>query len=201
MLIPIRGRYRVSQGGYERTAGRIIERSVAAWQPLLIVTKMAPEIANIGLDDDTALERFLARWGLPVVRSETEPASIKLTDIWELVRQVRTALVHEDSGEDRMFAMHFRQHAFLDSRPTYDPRGAVGTTPIYVECRDPASFAWMQLARRGEGEYRKCGWCGTHFTVADRDGHRRSRQYCSDRCRVAANRAKKRGFGDALNPR
>jgi hypothetical protein len=200
MLIPIRGRYRVCQDGYERTAGRIIERSVAAWQPLLIITKMAPEIANIG-PDDAALDGYLAKWGLPVIESEAKPASMKLDALWALVRELRMAIAHADAGADRSFADHFRRYAFLASRLVYGREGQRGDGPLYVECRDPASFAWMQLARRGEGEYRQCGYCGTHFTVADRDGHRRSRQYCSDRCRVAANRAKKRGLGDQLNPR
>jgi hypothetical protein len=200
MLIPIRGRYRVSPHGYNRTAGHIVERSVAAWRPLLIITKMAPEIANIGLHDEGALDSFLAKWGLPVVNSETEPSSMKLADLWDLVRRVRLAIVHADNADERSFAAHFREYAFLASRPVFEHGRSPGPAPLCVECRDPASFAWLQMARRGEGEYRQCSHCGTHFTVADRDGHRRSRQYCSDRCRVAANRAKKRGFGSQLNP-
>jgi hypothetical protein len=162
---------------------------------------MAPEIANIGLHDEDALDRFLTKWGLPVIKSETGSASMKLDELWELVRQVRLALDYADHADARGFAEHFRQFAFLASRPVFEHGRSPNSAPLYAECRDPASFAWVQLARRGEGEYRQCGYCGTHFTVADRDGHRRSRQYCSDRCRVAANRAKKRGFGDALNPR
>jgi hypothetical protein len=126
---------------------------------------------------------------------------MRLEALWELVQQLRMAIAHADSGADRSFADHFERYAFLAARPAYGHESPRGDGPLYVECRDPASFAWMQLARRGEGEYRQCGWCGTHFTVADKDGHRRSRQYCSDRCRVASNRAKKREIGADLNPK
>ena len=120
------------------------------WQPLLIITKMAPEIANIGLHDDAGLESFLAKWGLPIVEVETKPASMRLDDVWELVHRLRIAIAHADTGADRSFADHFRHYAFLAARPAYGYEGAHGEAPLYVECRDPASFAWMQLARRGE---------------------------------------------------
>ena len=199
MLIPIRGRFRVSEGGYVWSDTRVrshdatvTETRISNWRPLLSPTNMPTAIASISLDDVSAFERFLGQWGLPVIPDEAKPASMRLADVHKLVRQMREALSYATAGDDMPLAQHITKHAFIAARPKFEDSALQSSAPIFVEARDLASFAWLQLGQRQRGEYRRCGQCGTYFSVAGAEGHRRSRQYCSDRCRVAANRAKKR---------
>jgi hypothetical protein len=156
---------------------------------------MPVEIANVTLSDRESITAFLGRWGLPVIEDSDGPASMALGDFDELVRKMRTALKLWSDGDARSFARYFQAHGRLAAEPRFDATLQPGSPPMYIECRDPASFAWCQLSQRERRnvEYRRCGWCGTYFVIAGAEGHRRSRQYCSDRCRVAANRAKNRG--------
>ena len=196
MFLPIRGRFRVCQDGYEWTQSgsskaRITERAVSKWQTAQATTNMAVEIANVGLENVAGVSLFLERWGLPIIKDETKAASMAVAEIHELVRNVRDAVAHASRHDDKNFKIQFDKHAFFAARPRSDPKGEPA---VFVECRDPAAMAWLQLAQRERinVEYRSCGWCDAFFVVSGIEGHRRSRQYCSDRCRVAANRAKKR---------
>jgi hypothetical protein len=221
MFLPVRGRYRVCTDGYAwspskaalRQSSRrdapawremtISETSVPQWQPVVSAqTNMAVELANVDTDDAAGIEAFVNRWGLPVIENERKPASMTVADFFVLVGELRSALAYASWDDVKGFGAHLTYHAFFAQRPHYEPNGAPGAPPIHVECRDLASLAWLQLAQRegSRAEYRRCGWCRSHFTVADRDGHRRSRQYCSDRCRVAANRSKKRGVQAEVEP-
>ena len=149
-----------------------------------------------------SIRAFLGRWGIPVIEDSDGPASINASDFDDLVRTMRTAISLRSNGDTSGFARHFHAHGRLAIELRYDPALAPGSAPMYIECRDPASFAGCQLGQQ-EGrnvEYRRCGRCGTYFAIAGVEGHRRSRQYCSDRCRVAANRAKKRTLTPDLNP-
>jgi hypothetical protein len=52
---------------------------------------------------------------------------------------------------------------------------------------------WLQLARAidGDKEYRACQHCGSWFEIGS-TGYSRARRFCSNRCRVAFSRARKR---------
>jgi hypothetical protein len=180
-----------------------MERGSCQWQVLLAeLTNMPIEIANVAPGDRRSIRSFLGRWGLPVIEDSDGPASMTASDFDDLVRVMRTAFSLWSNGDKPGLARHVRAHARLAIEPRYDPSLAPASAPMYIECRDPATFAWCQLGQQ-EGrnvEYRRCGWCGTYFAIAGVEGRRRSRQYCSDRCRVAANRAKKRQVGAGLEP-
>jgi hypothetical protein len=51
-------------------------------------------------------------------------------------------------------------------------------------------MAWLQLAQKERigAEYGWCSVCGTYFVAGGNEGRPdlRSRQYCSDRCHLAA---------------
>ena len=196
MFLPILGRFRICKAGYEWTkAGsgktRIAERTIPKWESALATTNMAVELANVDLENDAGVSSFLERWGLPIIKDETKPASMPVAEIHELVRNVRDAVAHVSRHDEANFKIQFDKHAFFAARPRTDPKGKPA---VFVECRDPAAMAWLQLAQRERinVEYRACGWCDAFFVVSGSEGHRRSRRYCSDRCRVAANRAKNR---------
>ena len=201
MFLPVRGRFRVCEDGYEWSdvrsgRARITEPAVPEWKTsLATITNMAVEIANVSLNDDVGVRGFLGRWGLPVIKDETKQATMMLADFYDLVRNVRDAVAHASRRDEKSFKAQFDKHAILAARPRYETHAALGEPQVFVESRDPAAMAWLQLAQRevSNAEYRRCGWCGTYFVVSGVEGHRRSRQYCSDRCRVAANRAKNRG--------
>jgi hypothetical protein len=196
MFLPILGRFRVCKDGYEWAGTgsgktRIVERGIAKWQSAPATTNMAVEIANIDLENDTGVSSFLEQWGLPIIKDETKPASMPLADIHELVRNVRASVAHASRHDEASFKIQFDKHAFFAARPRTNPKGEPA---MFVECRDPAAMAWLQLAQkeRINAEYRACGWCDAFFVVSGSEGHRRSRRFCSDRCRVAANRATNR---------
>jgi hypothetical protein len=198
MFVPIRGRFRVCELGYEWTdsrsgQARITERAIPKWKIAPETTNMAVEIANVDLDDSAGMHAFLERWGLPIIKYETKPATMTVADFDDLVRNVRDVVGHASRRDAESFKAQFDKHAIFAARPRSDPEAAPGEPAVFVECRDPAAMAWFQLAQRERigAEYRRCGACETYFVVSGADGHRRSRQYCSDRCRVAANRARK----------
>ena len=211
MFLPVRGRFRVAKNyawsdkhsDQRRGELRIMESGSCQWQVLLArQTNMPLEIANVTPGDRVSIRAFLGRWGLPVIEDSDGPASINASDFDDLVRTMRTALSLWSNGDTSGFARHLQAHGRLAIELRYNPALAPGSAPMYIECRDPASFAWCQLGQQ-EGrnvEYRRCGRCGTYFAIAGVEGHRRSRQYCSDRCRVAANRGKKRTLTPDLNP-
>ena len=149
MFLPIRGRFRVCQDGYEWTqtghgTARVTERAVPKWQSILAPTNMAVEIANVGLDDDSGISIFLERWGLPIIKDEIKPASMAVAEIHELVRNVRDAVVYASRHDDTNFKIQFDRHAFFAARPQSDPKGE---SAVFVECRDPAAMAWLELAQ------------------------------------------------------
>jgi hypothetical protein len=210
VFLPVRGRFRVAKNyawsdehpDLRHREVRIMERGSCQWQVLLAgITNMPIEIANVTPGDRGSIRSFLGRWGLPVIEDSDGPASMTASDFDDLVRTMRTALSLWSDGDTLGFARHLRAHGRLAIEPRYDPALAPGSAPMYIECRDPASFAWCQLGQqeRRNVEYRRCR-CGAYFAIAGVEGHRRSRQYCSDRCRVAANREKNRKLTPNLNP-
>jgi predicted RNA-binding Zn ribbon-like protein len=155
---------------------------------------MAVEIANINLDEGAAaVSTFLERWGLPIIKDDTKLASMALADFHDLVCHVRDAVADVCRRDGESFKAQFEKHAFFAAQPRSNPKAPRGEPRVFIECRDPAAMAWLQLAQRERigAEYRRCSACDAYFVVSGNDGHRRSRQYCSDRCRVAANRARK----------
>lgn len=216
MLIAVSARYRFCRAGYvwsdalptrgfrsassNLSIGEVDGR--VEWRTLDPSTiNMAHEIAGIDTGDREDVQAFIERWGLPMqAEGHSERAWLKLSAFAELVRHIRRALALADNKDLEALARHFKRHAHVECAVRCQPNGT-DRLEIGLECADLASLAWCQITQETVPgrEDRRCGWCGTPF-VAGHDAHRRSRKYCSDRCRVAAHRAKRRGSGGQLNP-
>ena len=186
MLLPVRGRFRVCVDGYDWTDApsgkrRFAERSVPPWQTMLEDTNMAVEIANVSLDEDIGIRAFLDRWGVPIIKDETTAASMSVDDMCDLVRSVRDAIASAARGDEETFKLQFGRNAFFAARPRSD---SSNKPSMFVECRDPAATAWLQLAQREriDVKYCSCERCGAYFTLGGAERNQNSRRYCS-RCR------------------
>lgn len=217
MLIPIRARYRLCANGYAWSDDHaeakydfgITDLSTpdlsigecggkVEWHTLEPKgVNIALEIASIVPVQRETVETFVQRWGLPIIpaaKFNDEPSWLSMKTLAQLVRRFREAIALASSGDLVSLASHFTRHARVDTVIAYRHVNPGGPPEMFLECVNLASLAWCQIAQQAttNEEFRSCGWCGTHFVVAGREGHRRSRRFCSDRCRVAANRAKKR---------
>ena len=65
-------------------------------------------------------------------------------------------------------------------------------TTLQVVPQSLIGAMWFQVAEQitDETDFRKCGHCPTWFPVGRGTGHKRTRIFCSTRCRVAWNRRK-----------
>jgi hypothetical protein len=221
VLIPIRGRYRLCAGGYAWSDDQIDAKcntgtdlsipdlsigecgGQVEWRTLEPnEVNIALEIASIVPVQRATVEMFVQRWGLPIIPAAKvgdEPAWLSIRTLAQLVRRFRAAIALASSGDLVSLASHFTKHAHVETVISYRHVDRRGPPEMFLECVNLASLAWCQVAQQAttNEEFRRCGWCGTHFVVAGKEGHRRSRRFCSDRCRVAANRAKKRGSSRA----
>ncbi len=220
MLIPVRGRYRHCPAGYTwsdetpvRTSrGNLSDATIGErsgkveWRTIEAnEANMAHEIASIVPTEVESVQSFVEQWGLPIVsevRRDDDTSWLSITDLAKLVRRIREAVALASGGDINGLAAHYKRHGNVQASVRYQHVIRRGPPEMFLECADLASLAWCQIANQGasQEEYRRCGWCGTYFVVAGKEGHRRTRQYCSDRCRVAANRAKKRSPISISNP-
>lgn len=215
MLVPIRARYRVCTSGYSIVAADsspaaerlICERSTKVeWRTLdSNEADVAVAIASISPTDDDSVLDFARHWGLPQisVTDDKDRGCLPVATLAKAVRRLREGIAAASAGDLEVVSDLFDKHARIDASLKYDHTPLANEASLYLECANLVSLAWCQLTQHSNShaEHRACGWCGTLFTVAGPEGHRRSRQYCSDRCRVAANRAKKREPGAVSNPR
>jgi hypothetical protein len=195
MLVPIRGRFRVSALGYQWTSAEgketITERAIARWKVVPAGTSMAVEIANVAVVD-AGLSAFLERWGLPIIKDETKLASITTGEFRGLVASVRKAVGLAVQHDRSKLQAHIEEHAFFAAQPRSTDGSMQGDPRVVVECRDPAAMVWLELVQRDRigVAYRQCPRCEAYFAVGE--AYRHASCYCSDDCRVAT--------GDATTP-
>jgi hypothetical protein len=89
------------------------------------------------------------------------------------------------------------QHANRKLQPNAQPGvmvGDDGSLGLYFVPNNLLGALWLQftLALTTGARFAECGWCGRPFEVGPR-GSRKDRKTCSDRCRVAFNRARRKG--------
>jgi len=193
MLVPIRGRFRVSALGYQWTRAEpgkeiITERAIGEWQAVPTETSMAVEIANVAVVN-AGLSAFLERWGLPIIRDETKLASITTEEFRNLVASVRKAVGLAAQHDNSNLQAHIEESAFFAARPRSAGGSGQGDPRVAVECRDPAAMAWLELVQRDRigVAYLRCPCCEAYFAVGE--AYRHASRYCSDDCRVGAGNA------------
>jgi hypothetical protein len=110
-------------------------------------------------------------------------------------------LLRITSGEDRLAAMDAINSIIDDERDTLTPlfhlAGSKGTPRLLLKCNSLLGFMHMEVATIVAMGARsaECEQCGTMFVTGPATGRRSHARFCSDKCRVAAMRAR-----NAVNP-
>lgn len=157
---------------------------------------MARRFADLATasSDDTTLRDFANEFGLLGVWAglgfDPEENREERIDEWRsLTKSLRYVYSLIDSGSLETACAKFNEHI----HPRF-------TTRIHYERAKrpklkivPATLVgtlWFQVA--GElthgTKFKRCDWCPTWFPVGPKTGHRETRKFCSDRCRMAWHR-------------
>jgi hypothetical protein len=154
-------------------------------------TPVVTEFVN-AKDDERRLE-FFNRFGLTV----PEPWVV-----YEQVLQSQTALLkwlQIAGGQDRAAAMEAVNDAFagsrgLNLRPSMRVAGPRNSPHIHLRSPSLLIYMFLEMATAVAlgARVAACEKCFAHFLTGSLTGHRSHAQYCSDRCRVAAMRARPR---------
>lgn len=82
----------------------------------------------------------------------------------------------------------------VDLRPIFDLGGAGGAPRMLLKCRDLMQFMVMEIAMvaTNGARFAECEHCGDAFLTGHLTWRRSHAKYCSDRCRLAALRARQR---------
>jgi hypothetical protein len=216
LSLPIRVRWQICKQGHEivkvprkgKPERIVLRERSAEREPVNYGIEqdkpLFPEYAAIDATNPYAFVEFCDRFGMPWPDSfgheptETEliGGSIKVLEPGTSVFQLRRAMAHVKSG-----GYHSLDNLQMALMQTAKPKLRVelwleaeddrGVEP-YLAPTNLLGFIWCEfLATIGTmRETRRCEVCGTMFAVGQGSGHRRSRVYCSTRCRVAASRAR-----------
>src|SRR5262249_45517876 len=163
-----------------------------------------PEFAAIDATNPHAFVDFCDRFGMPWPKSfSVEPveweltgAQFKFLEPGQTVVRLRRAMTLAKAATlfsitDLQQTLATAADATLKLKLWLESEDDYGVEP-YLEPSSLLGFIWCEfLASLGTmRETRRCEVCGTMFAVGQGSGHRRSRTYCSTRCRVAASRAR-----------
>lgn len=100
-----------------------------------------------------------------------------------------------DLFEPAMFLASTIANINLESRvsPQLEYSGGYLTPRLAISPLNLLGALWLQFARAIDGnrEYRACQHCSTWFEIGSK-GHSRARRFCSNRCRMAFSRARKK---------
>jgi len=165
-----------------------------------------PEFAAIDATDPHAFIDFCDRFGMPWLEHfPNEPAEQVLVGmryaglepaatVFGLRRAMTAAKVATKyTMVDLQIAIAWAASAKLKLGMWLEGDDDDGVEP-YLEPSNLLGFIWCEfLSSIGTmREARRCTVCGATFEVGQGSGHRRSRVYCSTRCRVAASRLRER---------
>jgi hypothetical protein len=86
----------------------------------------------------------------------------------------------------------------IELEPEFDLSGEGGTPRMLLKCSNLANFMKMEIAMAAMhgAKLATCEHCGAVFLTGPLTGRRSHAKYCSDRCRVAAMRARNKGVAD-----
>jgi hypothetical protein len=139
---------------------------------------------------------FVNKWGLPF---RTKDMSLSLLDpphgmvngefyncIWQLKRAVEFA----SSGNFEPFERSMDKRGIAGLQVRFGRMRGDSAPRLFVEPRSLNTFCWLELMQSivGGAHFQRCLNCGAFFSIGIERGTRSTRQYCSDRCRVAMHR-------------
>jgi hypothetical protein len=144
-------------------------------------------VAFINANTNEALQSFFARWGIGDYTAKT------IEQILEIQNELKRLLVAM-GGEDPYAAVHASGDAGSDPPILYvqlglTETGAPKTLYKALGLRDLMLLECMMVAENG-ARYAECEHCKSAFLTGPLTWRRSHAKYCSDRCRVAAMRAR-----------
>jgi len=151
----------------------------------------------INATDHEHLREFFDRFGLMFPYLRTAPGIIPLDDALSYQSEFREYLQLTE-GDDRGAAMAalnegLSDHPDFNLRPLMHLAGSQAKPRLILHSTSMFSFMLMEVAMAVAHDARlaTCERCSTSFLTGPLTGRRAHAVYCSDRCRVAAMRARK----------
>jgi hypothetical protein len=157
------------------------------------------DLANADCTPEDAL-KFVNKWGLLYPDQKTEMDLTGVAGFYSEVHYFQTMLLHARQQNYAALLSNIPRGRDLDEisgigRFTLDVamRPGVVLPQVFIRSRSLVSFALAELMQviAGGAEIRTCDQCHKFFAISSDTKRRRSRKYCSDRCRVAMSRAAK----------
>jgi hypothetical protein len=151
---------------------------------------VAVEFANARDDDDRI--KFYSKFGL-LFESQWYERAEEYDNVLENQKKIRDWLLNGANPID-IFRDTPDWPGGLGLKPTFDLGGEAGAPRMLLKCESLIDFMVMEVAMitfHG-AKVGTCQHCGAIFLTGSLTGRRSHAKYCSDRCRVAAMRARNR---------
>ena len=144
--------------------------------------------------DEDALVQFMSKysagnlytpWDPPKTRFAPNVSAIKISDMRDYLRQ-------KLASSDQVEALVALSEPQIEAKTSFHLRD--GKAQMLLRCHHLLDFMRMEVATIAvEGaKLVTCGCCGNYFATGPATSRRTDAQYCSDKCRVAAMRARKK---------
>ena len=149
--------------------------------------------------EDTDRIKFFSKYGLLFVEKFTHPAAKNFGSDYEFViasqKELRDSLTKATGPQvDALQAINssLGRYGPINLQPTFDLGGAAGAPRMVLKFSDLMQFMAMEIAMVAMqgAKLGTCEHCGAVFLTGPLTGRRSHAKYCSDRCRVAAMRAR-----------
>jgi hypothetical protein len=151
-------------------------------------------VAFVNARTDEERVAFLSRFGLTVPKAE-----IKRSDVLTSQRQLR-GLLAIAGGEDKAAAIEavtgaVGSHGSFNLQPALDLAGERGAPRMMLQIPTLLGLMLMEtaMAASNDAKFAACAHCEAVFLTGPLTWRRAHAKFCSDKCRVAAMRARKAG--------
>jgi hypothetical protein len=154
----------------------------------------------INAREDADRIKFFSKFGFLFAPKIIHPASKSRGSDYDFViatqKELRDFLI-KATGPDQVEALQalnssLERYGPINSQPYFDLAGAAGAPRILLKFSELMHFMVMEVAMiaRHGAKLATCEHCGAVFLTGPLTGRRSHAKYCSDRCRVAAMRAR-----------
>jgi hypothetical protein len=148
--------------------------------------------------DEDALVQFMSKYSAGDLYTQEDPPQtmfaprLGATKIADMRDYLRRKLASTGSS-DQVEALVALSEPRIETKATFHLRD--GKAQMLLRCHHLLDFMRMEVATIAvEGaKLVTCGYCGNYFPTGPATSRRTDAQYCSDKCRVAAMRARKKG--------
>jgi hypothetical protein len=168
----------------------VVPRGGTVVRDLVDARKLFEDLANMPCDAKGVL-CFVGKWGLPSSASSVPEIC---DQVRPLQRAVKLMEYKDWAGLERAVGRKIR--ASGDERSVrinlrYARVPGESKPRLFLEPDNLLSYGWIELIQiaAGETHLMRCLKCGRLFVLGEAKGTRRTRQYCSPRCRLAMHRS------------